>query len=183
MKKTIVLIMLASAVILAIAIVALRGKNAESIIDRYPVYEQVHIDSSITHPLLREKILGQMLPPDKENAANFCAVKVFSSEKISESDYYVYAWVFESVYSDDGGVLSEDGGASYPCRFELNKENDTFRVTAAEVPGDGAQYNEDIKKLFPEYVREEIYSVQDNGTVKKLGNDTLAQAEEYFGVK
>ena len=31
--------------------------------------------------------------------------------------------------------------------------------------------------LFPEYVREEIYSVQDNGTVKKLGNDTLAQAQ------
>ena len=53
----------------------------------------------------------------------------------------------------------------------------------ADLPRDGGYYSEDINKLFPEYVREKICNVHDDGTVTKLGDNILNEAKDYFGIK
>ncbi len=189
-KKTVrivVLMSLVCAVMLLSLIVVLTSREVAILPDRYPAYERVYIDKKTTDGLLKDHILSEVLAPeyyvvDSENAANFCSVSVFSSEKAAENRYYVYAWVNECIYSYDGGVLNEDAGGSYPCRFELVKENDSLRVISSESPGCGAQYNEDIEKLFPRYVRDKIYSVHDDGTVENLIAENLKQAKLYFNV-
>lgn len=120
---------------------------------------------------------------DSANAANFTAFAIFSTEEKSSGNYYVYAWVIESTYSFDKGVLAEQSGSSYPCRFELTSNNNTFNVVNVAIPRDGGYYSEDINKLFPEYLREKIYNVHDDGTLTKLGDNILNEAKNYFGIK
>lgn len=183
-KKTVrivILMLFVFTVILAILISVLSNRSIEDFFDTYPVYERVHIDKSITDELLDSYILKEM-PAADEDHANFCKTSVFSTEKVSEGHYYVYAWVVEETCICEDGVLSKGYGGSYPCRFELTKENGPFAVTGAEKPRDGADNNKDIEKLFPRYVREAIYNVQSDGTVDMLLTDITDQAKRYFNV-
>ena len=128
---------------------------------------------------LRDYAVKQM-PEPGENAANFCAVRIYATEKISEDRYYAYTWVLEETCSDQNGELNVQSASSYPCRFELSNENSAFGVVAVEIPGDGALYTKDLKKLFPKAVREQIADVQNDGTIQELEEKIAAQAKEYF---
>ncbi len=174
MKKSAIILLLIAAAVLFTACGLPGG---------YPEYEQVDADDVISYDLLRDYVTAGMYNDDPENCECFCALKIFSAEKVSDEDHYVYAWVFESVYSFKNGVLNEEGGSSYPCRLEVKKDGSTAEITAADVPGDGAAYSEDIKKLFPDYVREQIKTVQDDGTVKELQAADLEQAKAHFGAE
>ena len=188
MAKVIVLLSLIFVVLLALIIIVF-GSKSRGIdnSDMYPVYRQVYIDKEVTDELLRDYILSERSKSepcgDSENAANFTAFAIFSTEEKSSGNYYVYAWVIESTYSFDAGVLSEQSGSSYPCRFELISENNTFKVVNADIPRDGGYYSEDINKLFPEYLREKIYNVHDDGTLNELRDNILNEAKDYFGIK
>ena len=149
--------------------------------DSYPAYPQVHIDKEITDKLIKNYIVDHM-PESSDNGYNFANIKVFSTEEKQSGDYYVYAWVLESAYSYNEGVLTEGSASSYPCRFELIKENDRFRIVNADVPRDGDYNVEDRKKLFPDYVVEMIEKVQEDGTVKALIDETVADAKAYFNI-
>ena len=70
--------------------------------------------------------------------------------------------------------------SSYPCRFELSNENGASGVIGAEIPGDGALYTKDLKKLFPKDVRKQIADVQNDGTIQELEDKITEQAKEYF---
>ncbi|MBR2086980.1 MAG: PASTA domain-containing protein [Oscillospiraceae bacterium] len=128
---------------------------------------------------LRNYVLKQMPEPDG-NASNYCAVRIYATEKISDDRYYAYTWVLEETCSDQNGELHVQSASSYPCRFELSKENGASGVVSAEIPGDGAQYTKDLKKLFPKAVRKQIADVQNDGTIQELEEKISAQAKEYF---
>ena len=128
---------------------------------------------------LRDYAVKQM-PEPGENAANFCAVRIYATEKISEDRYYAYTWVLEETCSDQNGELNVQSASSYPCRFELSNENSASGVVAVEIPGDGALYTKDLKKLYPKAVREQIADVQNDGTIQELEEKIAAQAKEYF---
>ena len=188
MAKVIVLISLIFVVLLTLIIIVF-GSKSRGIdnSDMYPVYRQVYFDKEVTDELLSDYILSERFKSepysDSANAANFTTFAIFSTEEKLSGNYYVYAWVIESTYSFDKGVLSEQSGSSYPCRFELTSNNNTFKVVNADIPRDGGYYSEDINKLFPEYLREKIYNVHDDGTLTKLGDNILNEAKNYFGIK
>lgn len=79
-------------------------------------------------------------------------------------------------------VLSEERGGMYCCRFELIGEDMALQIVNAEIPRDGSYYSDDINKLFPDYVREEICGAQANGVAEELKNNALEQAKNYFAV-
>ena len=65
-------------------------------------------------------------------------------------------------------------------KIELSNENSASGVVAVEIPGDGALYTKDLKKLFPKAVREQIADVQNDGTIQELEDKITEQAKEYF---
>ena len=80
--------------------------------------------------------------------------------------------------------LAEQSGASYPCRFEVKKDKDGFRVVNCDIPRDGNYYDKDKEIYFPIYVREEIDLVHDkNGVYDQLSDDILNQAKNYFNIE
>ena len=107
------------------------------------------------------------------------------SNKKTNNNYYVYAWVLETTYIfSNVGTLSEQTGSSYPCRFEIINDENGFKVVNCDIPRDGSYYYEDIEKYFPGYVREKIDAVHEkNGTFKELSDDILNQAKYYFNIK
>ena len=188
MAKVIVILSLIFVALLVLLIIVFGSRSMPvDDSDRYPVYEQVYLDKDVTNELLKEYILSERAKSepysDSENAANFTAFAIFSTEEKSSGNYYIYAWVIESTYAFDAGALSEQSGSSYPCRFELLSENNAFKIVNVNIPRDGSYYGEDIKELFPKYLREKIYNVYDDGTVNKLRDNILNEAKDYFGIK
>ena len=183
-KKTVKVILIMSIPIVVLSVllvIAFSSRNVQVFPDSYPAYREVHIDAKVTEELLNVYVTDHS-PEYSGESKNFSSVKIFSSEEKEGDDYYVYAWVMESAYSNKAGVLTEEGGSSYPCRFELIREGDSFRIVSADVPRDGGYYAEDIKKLFPGSVAEMIGKVQEDGTVKKLSDKTFSDAKAYYGI-
>lgn len=179
----IVLLMFIPIVVLSVLLVILFSSRSMQIFpDSYPAYPQVYIDKKITDTLINNYIVDHMTEPS-DGGNNFASIKVFSTEEKQSGDYYVYAWVLESSYSYNSEVLTEETASSYPCRFELIRENDSFRIVNADVPRDGDYNVEDRKKLFPGYVVEMIERVQEDGTVTRLADEIFIDAKEYFNVK
>lgn len=152
--------------------------------DTYPVYEKVEIDKKVIDPVLSKYILDNMLQPETNKLKNVASFEIFSIEKKKENNYYVYAWVIESSYEIDNEVLRNQGSSSYPCRFELIKENNIYKVVNADAPRDGSYYVKDLKKYFPKYVRDEIDKVHDENEfiIKKLDNENIKKAKDFFGL-
>ncbi len=180
--KVVTLMIIPIIVLTALLVIVFSSRSVQVLPNIYPAYQQVTIDSKVTDKLINDYVTGHM-PEASVNSHNFSNIKVFSVEEKQSGDYYVYAWVFESAYLYKEGVLSEESGSSYPCRFELIKENESFRVVNADVPRDGSYNIEDRKKLFPGYVIKMIETVQEDGTVRTLSDKTLADAKAYFNVK
>ena len=180
--KKVVMTMLIPIIALSVLLVfVFSSRSIQVLPDSYPPYRQVHIDESITDKLIKDYVIDRM-PNTSDGRQKFAAIKVFSTEEKQSGDYYVYTWVFESTYSCKSGVLAEESASSYPCRFEMISENDTFRIVNADIPRDGNYYPEDIKKLFPGYVVRMIEKVQDDGTVESLIDEALADAKIYFSI-
>lgn len=179
--KVVTLMIIPIIVLTALLVIVFSSRSVQVLPNIYPAYQQVTIDSKVTEKLINDYVTGHM-PEAPVNSHNFSNIKVFSVEEKQSEDYYVYAWVYEAAYSYNDGVLTEESCSSYPCRFELIKENESFRVVNADVPRDG-YYIEDRKKLFPGYVIEMIETVQEDGTVRTLSDKTLADAKAYFNVK
>ena len=178
----VVALMLIPIIILSILLVVVfSSRSIEVFSDTYPAYQQVYMDEMITDKLINDYTLNHM-PEASDGSHNFVSIKVFSAEEKQSEDYYVYTWVYESAYSYQAGVPTEENASSYPCRFELIRENDSFRIVNADVPRDGDYNVEDRKKLFPGYVVEMIEKVQEDGTIRKLTDKTLADAKAYFSV-
>lgn len=183
-KKTAKIILLMSIPIVVLAVllvIVFSSRSVQVLFDTYPAYQQVRIDEKTTDKLLNDYVVAHMTEASGD-VHNFAGIKVFSAEEKQSGDYYVYAWVMESAYSYKSGVLAEESASSYPCRFELKRENENLRIVNADVPRDGSYNVEDRKKLFPGYVVKMIEKVQDDGTVKRLADETLADAKAYFKV-
>ena len=188
MAKVIILLSIIFVVLLTLIIIVFESRSREiANPNMHSVYRQVYLDKEVTDELIKDYILSERsnsdLYIDLEKVANFTAFDVFSTEEKSSGNYYVYAWVIESTYLFEAGALSEQSGSSYPCRFELISENNTLKIIDADVPRDGEYYSEDVNFLFPEYVREKIYNIHDDGTLNNLGDDILNEAKDYFYIK
>ena len=180
--KVVTLMLIPIIALTALLVIVFSSRSMQILPDSYPAYQQVTLDSKITDKLINDYVTDHM-PESSENNHNFSNIKVFSVEEKQSGDYYVYTWIYEAEYSYNDGVLKEGSASSYPCRFELLKENDSFRIVNADVPRDGSYNIEDRKKLFPGYVIKMIETVQEDGTVKTLSDETLADAKAYFNVK
>lgn len=181
LARIVALMTAAFVLVLGLVVFFFSSRSAETLSDSYPPYERVYLDGKTADGLLRAYVAGNMSEAEG-NAANFSAVSIFSSEEFAENRYYTYAWVMESVYSCEDGVLREKSASSYPCRFTLARENGALRVTAAELPGDGGEYVKGLQRLFPGYVREMIGRVQEDGTISSLSDELLTEAKARFGL-
>jgi hypothetical protein len=123
----------------------------------------------------------------------FTANKVYLVERIIDNDgdlakeykgydnfYYAYSWIVDGTYYKENNEIKEDSGGSVPNKVLLGKKTDKYTVLKTQIPGDGTQYPEDMKKLFPSRIRNKMNNAPVDGTAKKLIEETEEKAKEYF---
>ena len=180
--KVIILMLIPIIALTVLLVIVFSSRSVEVLPENYTSYGQVDLDKTGTDNIINDYIIANM-PESEENCHNFSNIKVFSTEQKNDGEYYVYAWVYEAAYSYKNGVLNEESASSYPCSFELKKENGDLKVINATVPRDGAYNAEDRKKIFPSDVVKMIETVQEDGTVSELTAETLSDAQAYFATE
>lgn len=101
-------------------------------------------------------------------------------EKKQATKYNVYAWVLEQSYYPENGEIKKGSGSSVACKFVVEKLNDEFVVTDSVIPRDGGFYAEDMKNIFPYYVRKDMEQVYNDGTIERLQLNIDKNVKLYF---
>lgn len=91
----------------------------------------------------------------QEESQNFCVVENLHPE---EDFFPYYAWVRCGEFTLEDEKLEELSGASLPAKIDYPEKTSTYNLEkfTHEIPRDGSYYNEDVKEIFPENVRDEM---------------------------
>lgn len=116
-----------------------------------------------------------------DNEKIFVSMRVYLIEEKEEFTYFnIYAWVLEEKYYLENDEIKQDSGSSIPYKFVVENINDEFVVTDSRIPRDGSYYSEDMKKMFPNGVRNDMDKVHTDGTIDRLQLDIQQQIKLYF---
>jgi len=118
-----------------------------------------------------------------EYAKTFASMRVYLIEEKERDELYnIYAWVLEEKYYLENNEIKQDGGSSIPHKFVVENINDKFIVTDSIIPRDGSYYTDDMKRIFPSSVRNDMEDIHTDGTIEELSADIQNQVEEYFNM-
>jgi hypothetical protein len=91
----------------------------------------------------------------RENSINFCQIENLGEEI---AVFPIYVWVHCGEYVLTGGQAEEASGSSGPVKISYSGELSNYDLSkfSHEAPGDGARYQADIEKIFPQDIQEKI---------------------------
>jgi len=116
-----------------------------------------------------------------ENEKAFVSMNIFLIEEKNEFTLFnVYAWVLEETYYESNDKVMRNSGSSIPYKFVVELIDDKMVVTDSRIPRDGSYYADDLKNIFPSYVRNEINEVHENGIVDMLMLEIQRKVDLYF---
>ena len=129
-------------------------------------------------------IINYLTEIDDEEIQNrdekaFASMKMYLIE--ANDEYYnVYAWVLEEKYYLDGDEIKKDSSSSIPHKFVLKNIDGKFNVVDSRMPSDVGDYFNDMKRIFPKSVRNDMNDVYNDGTIEELQLDIKKQVKLYF---
>ena len=110
----------------------------------------------------------------------FVALRNYYTEEKND-EIIAYVWVVKATYYlDANGNPEDDDGSSIPYKVYLKKNNGLFEVIRYEQPRDGGYYSEDLKKMMPRKVYNEITKSHEDGTVERLHYNIDEQVRFYY---
>ena len=116
-----------------------------------------------------------------ENEKDFVSMNIFLIEERNEFTLFnVYAWVLEETYYKNNDNIIQNSGSSIPYKFVVELIDDKMVVTDSRIPRDGSYYSDDLKNIFPSYVRQKIGKVHENGIVDMLMLEIQQEVALYF---
>ncbi len=102
----------------------------------------------------------------------FCAFEV-----LGKGNGEIYVWSFIQYYYK--GSLERGTGWSVPMVLKVERVNGKLRILDHKLPGDGNKYWEDIKKMFPESIWDEINEFSSSGKADALERQSLERAKQW----
>ena len=92
----------------------------------------------------------------QEGSSNFCVFQNLAPER---ELFPYYLWVRCSEYKMENGELKELSGTSVPVKIDYPNELSYYDLSkfSISIPGDGALYDRDVKKIFPEEIWDRLH--------------------------
>jgi len=109
---------------------------------------------------------------DYEKPICYIASLVYGNN-VSGKNMSVYLWAMIDCYNESEEISS----SSMPYKFNLKKDGKEYVIVKYEFPRDGS-YKEDMKKLFPVFIRYDMEKIYDDGTANKLKKEIEKQIRE-----
>jgi hypothetical protein len=138
-----------------------------------------YMEKAITNYLLTQKRFSWTI---RNGDYNFCAVENFQPEK---ELFPLYLWAYCGEYIMLNGELKTIGGTSGPVKIDYPNELSFYDLHrfSYEAPGDGAQYSEDVKRIFPEDVQQKIFNFDRDNIIRKIENMALTNILSWEAIK
>lgn len=128
------------------------------------------VEKAITEYLLTQRDFSWK---NREDSRNFCSV-----EKLDQENelFPLYVWVYCAEYFLENDELKIASGSSGPAKINYPNELSFYDLGrfSYEKPGDGAQYGEDIKMIFPEVLQDVVFNFDRNNIIRKNEQAALA---------
>jgi len=105
--------------------------------------------------------------------------RIFSAFKVfSEEDDKVYLWAFLQEYYEKDGKTMMGSGWSVPLVLEIERNTSEITIKGHKTPRDGELYAHDIKKMFPENIRTQIFAFPGSEEMQELERHSAARAKK-----
>jgi len=116
----------------------------------------------------------------REDTWNFCSVENLQPEN---ELFPFYVWAFCGEYALENGQVKNISGSSLPVKIDYPNELSFYDSSrfSFEIPGDGASYTGDVKRIFPQDVQEKIFGFNASSleeSNKITASKTIASWEE-----
>ena len=133
-------------------------------------------EEAITNYLLTQKDFSWTTTIGSKN---FCVIENLLDQENNLFPYYVWARCGEFIIRD--GMLKELSGSSGPVKIDYPNELSFYDLSrfSHDSPGDGSQYTEDVKRIFPEQVQTRIFNFQQDG-IDEVNRKIEMAAVEWF---
>lgn len=118
----------------------------------------------------------------RDDSYNFCAVENLKLENVLSP---LYVWAFCGEYIIQDGKLKRFGMSSFPAKINYPNESSFYDLSkfSIEVPGDGSQYTEDVKKIFPEDIWQHIFHFDRKNIIKRIEGVAFANISSWELIK
>jgi len=115
-------------------------------------FDNPYIEPAIVEYLLTQKAFSWETEKDSHR---FCVIENLDPE---EPLFPFYLWVLCKEFKIENNELKLLSGSSLPAKIDYSNELSFYDINrfSYEIPGDGSQYTEDVKRIFPEKVQERI---------------------------
>jgi cbb3-type cytochrome oxidase subunit 3 len=121
-----------------------------------PGFGNDQIEKAITNYLLTQK---QFSWETREGSQSFCVIENLYPEK---EIFPLYIWALCEEFKIENNELKTLSGSSGPVKIDYPNEMSFYDINkfSYEVPGDGAGYYKDIKRIFPKEAQERMFNIQ-----------------------
>ncbi|MBN2198203.1 hypothetical protein JW698_03410 [Candidatus Wolfebacteria bacterium] len=135
-----------------------------------------YIEKAITDYLLTQNHFSWKT---KENSQNFCAVENLNPE---EELFPLYVWARCAEFIIQDNQLKEVSGMSGPAKINYPNEMSYYDLEefSYEAPGDGADWFEDVKRIFPENIQDKVLNFNKGNNKENVNNKINLLATEWF---
>jgi hypothetical protein len=115
-----------------------------------------------------------------DNAESFASFRIYGYSFISDEKVEVYLWVLEEIYFPQQGRVVKESGSSMPCLVTVDLTNGGFTVIGKQFPRDGSLYAQDMKEIFPAWVRYRLNNIHRSNEITKLSQENKNRAMQHF---
>lgn len=142
----------------------------------------INLDEELLERTIRDYFLLRAKSESRNlnNEKSFISTKTYLIHEVDYDTTIVYMWILQETYYEDNGKIIEDSGSSIPYKITVEKYYDEYLVVEVEMPGDGTNYEKDMKVLFPKSVRNDMNKVHIDGTVERLQLEIEEQKDNYY---
>lgn len=142
-------------------------------------FDNNQVEKAVTDYLLTQKRFSWK---NRDDGINLCAIENLNPE--SEM-FPLYVWAYCGEYVLENGELKKVGASSMPVKINYPNELSFYRLDkfSYEAPGDGSQYTEDVKKIFPEDVWQRIFHFDRKNIIKRIEVSALANIQSWESIK
>lgn len=104
--------------------------------------------------------------------------KVFSAHKVFKKDTdKIYVWAYMQEYYKKDNKIELGSGWSLPLVLNVEEKDGGLVIKSHVAPGDGNLYFEDIKKIFPSEIQQQVQTFDSSPEISGLQNATKKRAE------
>jgi len=156
--------------ILGVVLLIYQPSEKENINQPPIVFGNDQLEKAITEYLLTERHFSWTT---KDDSRNFCSVEKLDQE----NDLFpLYIWAYCAEYAIKDGGIKTLSGSSGPAEINYPNELSFYDLSrfSYKAPGDGSQYGEDIKRIFPDNLQNIIFNFDRDNIIRK--NETAALA-------